>query len=556
MRKPLLFLLLFVLACNTLLPAGTPTPIPTPAASPTPSVADTPTAVPATPPAAISSTPLPDPEAEDFTRRNNVRFHPGPQLYSGDVVSLEVEAPGGSERDWSKTRVSLYVGEGNGEPLAREPFGAFGIGGRAQATFWWVWDTAGLEGEQTLVIRIEPEDGGDPLYELPVVVHLLPAEERPSPEREAQWAQAESECCLFHYLTHTAAARDIELIKTEADAAFDQVEAALQVEREDKVRFTLLSRLLGHGGFASSEISLTYIDRNPAGLNLPNVFMHEGVHILDRQIAKERPLLFTEGLAVYIAGGHYKPEKLDQRAAALLVLDRYLPLEALTRDFYPSQHEIGYLEAGALIQYLVDTYGWETFRAMYTTFKPASNDVEMLEAGLQAHYGKSLAEIEAEWLAHLRALPVDEDEVEDLRLSVELFDTLRRYQQMNDPAAYYLTAWLPDGPTARQRHITADFIRSPRAPENIALETMLAAAEQALSRREFEETEALLASINAVLDANNLFFDPLAARYLRAVNDLAAQGYEAQTIDLFTAPPRVTAIRDWPVLESVTYNSD
>jgi hypothetical protein len=67
----------------------------------------------------------------------------------------------------------------------------------------------------------------------------------------------------------------------------------------------------------------------------------------------------------------------------------------------------------------------------------------------------------------------------------------------------------------------------------------------------------LLNSVNAVLESHNLFFDPLAARFLGIVNYLSALGYEAQSIELDpTAPPtepvRVTAIRHWPTLETLT----
>ena len=36
--------------------------------------------------------------------------------------------------------------------------------------------------------------------------------------------------------------------------------------------------------------------------------------------------------------------------------------------------------------------------------------------------------------------------VDNLRLTIRLYDTLRRYQQLDDPSAYFLTAWLPDEP--------------------------------------------------------------------------------------------------------------
>lgn len=477
-------------------------------------------------------------------------------MYSGDIVSFEVLAPEPSQ-NWIGRRVSVFLGGfPGGVMLGSQAFTASGFGGRVQAEMWWVWDTAPHNGEQTLSVVVVPEDVASqqltPLAHFTATLTLLPASQRPEPESRAQWARTESACCIYHYLTHTAAARDIEVIAEQAEEAFEKVEARLGVRQNEKVTFTLLSRLLGHGGFAASEISLTYIDRNPAGLHLETVFIHEGTHILDRQIASERPAFLTEGLAVYVAGGHYKPEDLDRRAASLLVLDQYIPLAMLAEDFYPQQHEIGYLQAGAFIQYLVQTYGWERFREMYASIQPAPNDAQMLTASLGEHYGLTLAEAEAEWLAYLRTVAVDEDEVEDLRLTVEWFDTLRRYQQLNDPSAYYLTAWLPDGRTARQRGIIADFIRRPSAAENIALETMLAAVERALDRQAYAEAEALLASVNAVLDAGNRFEDALAARYLATVQDLAALGYEAQVIDLLSPTQTFAGIKNWPELETVT----
>jgi hypothetical protein len=289
-----------------------------------------------------------------------------------------------------------------------------------------------------VIITINPKTegaGAEPLEVLTLTVNLLPASARPMPEPLAHWTQTESACCIFHYLTGTAAERDIATITTVADESFEQVEAQLDVTRQTKVVFTLLSRLLGHGGFASDEISLTYIDRDAAHSDLISVFKHEGTHILDRQISRERPVIMTEGMAVYVAGGHFKPEDLEKRAAALLILEDYIPLTELADDFYFSQHELGYLEGGAFIQFLVDTFGWESVKSFYGSFQPAPTDSAMLDGALRANFNQSLAELESEWLAKLSSLPPDFAQVEDLRLTVMLYDTLRRYQQANDPAA-------------------------------------------------------------------------------------------------------------------------
>jgi len=103
--------------------------------------------------------------------------------------------------------------------------------------------------------------------------------------------------------------------------------------------------VLGHGGFATRRSRSPYLDRNYAGSNFGLVLHHEMIHILDGRLGGEyRPSLFVEGLAVYQSGGHFKPEPLMPRAAALLPsetgLGRYIPLAELADNFYLSQHEI------------------------------------------------------------------------------------------------------------------------------------------------------------------------------------------------------------------------
>jgi len=461
----------------------------------------------------------------------------------------------GGASTWQGAHARVFVNGLNAPPLAQADFAPYGLGNQWQATFTWVWDTRGLSGPQTVYVEVDPPavKGARPMSQtVALSVMILPAAARPAPEAQSQWASAESVCCLFHYLTNTAAARDIDQIRATADAALAHDEAMLGVPLKEKVPFTLLSRLLGNGGFTASEISITYIDRNAAASDLYTIFAHEGTHWLDRQIARTRPIIMTEGLAVYVAGGHFHTEPIEARAAALLALDRYIPLTELANNFYQSQHEVGYLEAAGFIQYLVEQYGWPKFRAMYGSFNAAPSDAQMLDAALKLQYGQGLADMEAAWLAHLRSLPPDPDQVSNLRLTIDLYDTMRRYQQLDDPSAYFLTAWLPDGNDARKRGIFADFIRHPDGPDNITLETMLVAAGQALNGGDYPRAGALIDSVNAALDAGRLSADPLAAEQLAVVQQVLADGYEPQTITLGQGSATVQAISQWPRLDQLT----
>jgi hypothetical protein len=179
----------------------------------------------------------------------------------------------------------------------------------------------------------------------------------PLDQAQAQWASTQTQCCTVFYITNTASERDLStltaMIDTQASLSIEEMGSSFT----DPITVTVLPRLLGHGGFSSSEISVSYLDRNYAANEWEMVVHHEMIHDIDAHMGGSfRPTIFVEGLAVYMAGGHYKPEPLMPRAAALQpdFLNWYIPLKSLADDFYASQHEIGYLEGASLIEYMVN----------------------------------------------------------------------------------------------------------------------------------------------------------------------------------------------------------
>jgi hypothetical protein len=82
---------------------------------------------------------------------------------------------------------------------------------------------------------------------------------------------------------------------------------------------------------------------------------------------------------------------------------------------------------------------------------------------------------------------------------VDLYDTIRRYQQDLDPSAYFLTAWLLNGPDMRKRGIVADYLRHPDTAENQSLESLLAYASESLFAGRYPETQRTLNAVNTVL---------------------------------------------------------
>jgi hypothetical protein len=228
------------------------------------------------------------------------------------------------------------------------------------------------------------------------------------------------------------------------------------------------------------------------------------VHLLDSRLGGElRPVLLVEGLAVYLSGGHFKPELLVPRAAALLALDWYIPLEKLLVDFYPAQHEIGYLQAGSLVAYMVERWGWGAFSDFYRNIHPDPDEkgqLAALDLALLRHFGLTFAQLERDYREMLRSQKITADVVEDVRLTVEFYNTVRRYQRLLDPSAFYQTPWLLDGPEMRRRGVVADYLRHPSGAANVTIETLLVIANAHLRQENYVETDALIRVVNSAID--------------------------------------------------------
>jgi hypothetical protein len=479
----------------------------------------------------------------------------------GDLVSFEIVAPeSGEQIDFGEHEsTSLYAEIDVHLPtpvtFGPEYFQSYGIGERHQATFKWIWDTTDLEpGEHELTIRILPEGP-----EWDQTITLFPQDALPPDALEAEWVTTSSDCCLITYLTGTAAGRDIEeIIKHIVDDKASESLGQMRWDQELDIHIVLMPRVLGHGGFASSEIYVSYLDRNYTGDDFEQVLHHEIIHTIDMGAGGDvYPRILVEGLAVYHTQGHYKPEPLLPRAAALLDLGWYIPLLELSEDFYFHQHEISYLEAGALVEFMISQWDYEAFTSFYRDISyrtPGRDNASTIDEALQRHFGTTFAELEGQFLAALRSSPIESALRDDVYLTVQLFDTIRRYQQILDPSAYFLTAWLVTRSDFQSRDITADYLRHPSQPENLTIETLLISAQESLMEGHFETVRDILEVVNAALDRledehpDPFAAHPLSERHYRIVIFLLKAGYQAQNIRLNTNSAHVMATQNGPNL--------
>jgi hypothetical protein len=555
--------------------ASTPSPtLPPPSATPLPTPSPTP-GPPSPTPLLEGAAPVPSrvPTALGLDPQR-VFIHPGPERYAGDILTFQFVADLPADIRSNEVGVAIYV---NGEQLVSDRLNWRNFANEPGGLYPWVWDTTGLPGRHEITIVLDPdgaiadgaildgaildgaildgaiagENGHVAPRQVTLEVELQPARPAPTPS----WVTVQTDCCRVYAISQTAAHRDIEYLAIEVDLAFADASASLQEPSQRRFDVYFIDRVIGQGGYAATSIVISYLDRNYAGLDLPTVLHHEAVHLIDRQFAPNRIPFLAEGVAVWAAGGHYKREDLNRRAAALLAADLYIPLAELVDDFYLAQHEIGYLQAGSFVSYLVTSYGWTAVRDFYADTTPnlAPTHTEAISLTLERHFNQNLADMEADWLAFLRGQRRDPKALPDLETTIAYYETLRAYQAAYDPSAYFLTAWLPLPDEAQMRGITADFSRRPTAEINIILETMLIAAHRAMSNEDYRRAQAILSSVNRVINSNGQFLDPLGTAYRDIVRAVTAAGYSVQSVDWQGEQARATAVRP-PALVLQTIN--
>jgi len=553
---PLLYGVVILLVISAALACGTLTALPTPITDDA-SVMSVPTATPpfaapsvapiTLPPPQPTPTPLPTPTPPYPWLDGEVRVYPGPLHYAGDRLTIEVVVHN-IDRLPTDQHAVLMV---DNTPLPVEPIVAHSPLRDDVLVFRWAWDTSDQVGRHRLKVTLPLNLRGEALS-LDFAVQILPADLRPRWERNARWMQQViSGCCVLNTISGTAAHRDVDLIAQQVQQAMAEVEARLGFRMGGKpVPITLIDNVWGNGGYAAEEIVLTYVDRSYVMPDLATTLRHELTHWAMRWQGSNTPALLSEGLAVVVAGGHYRPAPIAERAAALLDLGWYIPLADLADSFWQHQHEIAYIEAAGLTDYLITTYGMEAFLRMYRAEQPDRAGAAWLDAALQDTYGLTLEEVETRYRTWLGTHAAGTQR-EDLRLTVYLYDTIRRYQDLYAP---YQEA-LPSAEEARAAGQVAEFLREPAEVENIALECLLIAAQRALEAQQYAQAEAILNAFNATLDDGN-FTRELVNDYVAVARAVRDAGYEAQQIQIVDQQAIVVAIRNWPRLETLTLTFD
>ncbi len=418
-----------------------------------------------------------------------LRAHPDDRLAAGDTLSFDVflytpttTAPADEQQVTIEVIQPIEI-TFKDSTLIKQAEGYW------RASLPWAWDTSGLPpGVYTLRVEVQPAR----FIFIDTLTLTSPRAEQPV------WRSTETACCILNYMEPSPTAENLEEITQILDEQAASAAEALGMRAEYKLVINLVPRMIGHGGFASEEITMSDPERDYLNMQLPIIFHHELVHKLDALLGNEvRVDLLVEGLAVYLSGGHFKYEPVMERAAALIELGLYIPLPELAASFYPAQHEIAYIEGGALIEYLVDTYGWERFEQLHRNIPDleTTDESQELDAALQDQLGITLQQLDQDFRSYLSEIHVSRQVVEDVSVTILYYDVARAYQRRYDPSAHFRSVWLPNVAEMREKDITRDLYAGPQNGPNRTLEILIARAGQAFLDQDYPTARSILQEV-------------------------------------------------------------
>jgi hypothetical protein len=254
-------------------------------------------------------------------------------------------------------------------------------------------------------------------------------------------------------------------------------------EPEKKITLDLTPLFQGATGFAFPQrqgqdpfVGVRYGELDYLGIDGEYVLTHEIAHVFSRELAGTA---LGEGIADWAAGRFSSLPMRQWWGEALRQQGLWIDPEAffITGDF-PSSPEVNavirtsqYVEAGLLVQFLVERFGWEKFRAFAVEFDktrgrlignedrarirpPRRSDApkeqdprlppntEAVRALFSRHFGESWQDLRKEWERGMTVESPKPQERERLTLGMRLYGAVRNYEM-----------WLVDQRNAPSREV-------------------------------------------------------------------------------------------------------
>lgn len=484
--------------------------------------------------------PPPPPPTARLTPRA-IWLFPGPDHYEGDLLTAQVPLNRFDADTLTEATVTLdgaevpVSGSLSGDPLLGD-----------YLMFASAVDTTDLSGDHVLRV-VATVDGVVIDVTQDFTVH--PDSERPSQEVSANWISVEAGCCTVYVLESSAAERDIALLASIVEETTDEVEDRFGLEIAP-IDLVLLDVLWGNGGYAGGEVAISYLDRDFGPRTADTValtFVHEFTHAISRSLdSANTPWPLNEAMAVYVTGGHFKDQPLGARAKALATLGLLLPLDDFLSEFTDLQHEARYVQAGALADYVVETFGWEAWLDLYGAEVGEGSWSDWMDAASSAVLGIDLETLDAGFQEWVDRQPLG-NQVQDLELTIALQTVRREYQAAYAPYPnYFIYESVRDAPQV------AVALREAGDPVAAAVETFIAYAQELVLEGHLNEAGPVIDELETIIDSGTVE-GSLVTPFLELALAVDAEGFELLAYDPASGTGTVTATEPdlVPILVSV-----
>jgi len=216
----------------------------------------------------------------------------------------------------------------------------------------------------------------------------------------------ESEHFIFFFHKGSPAERDISKIAERREEAYRKIADILDVKVQNKIRCFLFPSArektfyTGHigAGFAQNQTIIEIYNDEIRD------HYHELTHIVAAKLNQNAPPLLSEGLAVYITSRMEK-HPLDEKVKLFKEKDELIPITKLLRfeeiGSEASKPLISYPESGSFVKYLIEEYGLEKFKQIYSKTTKGLERSKYNEKVFLKVYGKDINHLAKEWLNSL-----------------------------------------------------------------------------------------------------------------------------------------------------------
>ena len=224
--------------------------------------------------------------------------------------------------------------------------------------------------------------------------------------------ELETDRFTLHYQPDSLPAQQLDTVVTMVETALTHIESTLHVNLEGSFDayaagslFAPPNLALRGRSFSSQRRFFFLYDGTGTPADRQYIVTHELTHLMTwNTMGRPASVMLHEGVAVYVGmelaeNGGYIP--IEVFCAAYHQVGR-LPSLSISPSFQGHIRDLDtYYAAGCFVQYLIEKYGVESFAEVYHT------------GDYYGVYGRSLADLEAEWKATVESssysLPVDPD---------------------------------------------------------------------------------------------------------------------------------------------------